>query len=81
MAVTNSCYTVLEKKKDWPKLQDATADPFLPIDTPRLFVLIISSIKSSKSDSAKKEEKYEIFDKQSVTKQLFVFMIKNSFNL
>ena len=43
--------TVLEKKKDWPKLQDGTADPFRSRLTPRLLALTISSINSFKAVS------------------------------
>ena len=45
--------TVLEKKKDCPKLQEATELPLRPMLTPRLSAVTISSIKSSKEDSEK----------------------------
>ena len=44
--------TVLEKKNDWPKLQEATAEPFFSMLTPRLLAFIISCIKSSNDESA-----------------------------
>ena len=46
---------MLEKKKDWPKLQEGTLVPLDPIETPRLLALTISEIRSSREDSRRKK--------------------------
>ena len=48
--------TVLEKKNDCPKLQEATAEPFFSMLTPRLLAFIISCIKSSNDESANQND-------------------------
>jgi len=43
--------TVLEKKRDWPKLQLGSPDAFLAAETPRLLALTTSWISFSSSSS------------------------------
>jgi hypothetical protein len=53
--------TVLEKKRDWPKLQLGSPDAFLAAETPLLLALTTSSISLSRSSSMEENSCYLIF--------------------